>query len=45
MELPYGTMTDDEMRTLNVLLYKLIGLFFYGSMDMPLNLNENGIYT
>lgn len=45
MELPYGTMTDDEMRALNVRLYKHIGLFFYGSMDVRWNLNEKGIYA
>jgi hypothetical protein len=41
MELPYGTMADDEMRNLNV-PFKLMASSFCGSQAVQWNLDVNG---
>jgi N6-adenosine-specific RNA methylase IME4 len=45
MELPYGTMADDEMRTLNVPTLQTDGLIFFGSLVVPWSLGVNGKFS
>ena len=41
MELPYGTMADDEMCSLNVHILQTDGLIFFWSLDTLWSLDEN----
>ena len=41
MELPYGTMADDEMLILSVHILQTDGLIFFWSLDALWSLDEN----
>ena len=41
MELPYGTMADDEMHSLSVHILQTDGLIFFWSLDTLWSLDEN----